>query len=447
MKAKIIIILSFILSVNVFSQQDKFQPSKLYIDSKYDEMFFLHIIALPSDNSDSTDIYLCYTFCYISLVFQKTDDDKYYAIPEMEVTFKDSEGITRKRFITNDTIIADNYNATQQKENNYSNVVKFSLANDNYKVVAKFNNSKSRTSTIEHTISKYSDDNKLVNMFLLPCTQTDYFDVIIPYNSFSSNNNCVPFSSNNFTIFIPTKSNNRDYTFTIEKVESKNELNWKPFEILEGIVDNMKERIDRMYSWVFDKNLHTGNTYYFNFKDFITISIYNSREISFIPGKYILTISDNNNIKTQFAFEVKWYNMPKSLASPMYALEQMHLILTDEEYKNMKNKNKNEVFANIMKYWNTRQYRTYSGSNYTTAMIEFFDRVDYAEVNFRTLTQKDGAKSDRGKVYILNGSPNEITTNIKNKKTNEIWYYKKLNKKYIFEIVSVGNYKLVNIEE
>jgi GWxTD domain-containing protein len=80
-------------------------------------------------------------------------------------------------------------------------------------------------------------------------------------------------------------------------------------------------------------------------------------------------------------------------------------------------------------------------------MAEFFRRVDAAEENFKTLTQKEGAKSDRGKIYILNGAPDKITNEVKDKSSLEIWHYDKLKTNYFFEIVSVGNYKLVKILE
>ncbi|MCL2039957.1 MAG: GWxTD domain-containing protein [Bacteroidetes bacterium] len=440
MKAKIIIILSFILSANVFCQPT---IKNHLVD---DEVFFVNIIVTPSYYPSAINIYVFYTFSYSGIVFQKTDNNKYYAIPEIEVTFKDSEGITRKRFISNDTILVDDYESTQKKIY-FSNSTEFELAKDDYKVVAKFNNSKTRTSPIEHTISKPLGD----NMFILTDRSSNKGrdTLYVPYST-----NCVPYNASSFDIFIPHgmgKYEYRDYIYipqinnikcVIEKKEySKNELNWGTFEKIETSF-NLSE-YDIVYGPPKGRIVVLGGN------DYIVACLNAKFQIdshNFTPGKYTLSVVRNEEIVKQFPFEVKWYNMPKSLSDPIYALEQMHLILTDDEYKNMKSKDKNEVFANIIKYWNSRIIGVPKG-NYSTEMVEFFDRVDYAEINFRTLTQKEGAKSDRGKVYILNGNPNEITTTIKDKKTNEIWYYNKLNKKYIFEIVSVGNYQLVNIEE
>ena len=35
---------------------------------------------------------------------------------------------------------------------------------------------------------------------------------------------------------------------------------------------------------------------------------------------------------------------------------------------------------------------------YNEEMAEYFSRVDYAFYNFQTINQKDGAKTDRGKI-------------------------------------------------
>jgi GWxTD domain-containing protein len=421
-----ILILSFIFSINIFSQL----PKNYILDN---EVFYTNIIAIPSYNQDSIDVLLYYTFFYSGLVFQKINDNKYFAIPELEATFKDNEGIIRKRFISNDTIFVSTFEQTQEKSY-YSNFIQFHLANNDYKIVCKLNNLKQRPNPIEYAVFKYSNKNKLKNMFILNFENPNYK----PFYS----NNCVPFDASSFSIFIPVvKSDNKNYNYTIEKQESKNnELNWATFDKIQGKFELIKDAIFEMKN----NELQLVNTTDSeNMSSFITANI-SMNQHNFTQGKYVLTIT-NSDIQQQFDFEIKWYNMPKSLLDYMYAVEQMYLILTDEEYKQIKNSDKNEIFSNIFKYW--KRHDPTPTTEYNEAMAEFFNRVDYAEINFRTLTQKEGAKSDRGKIYILNGKPDEITTTIKDKKTNEVWSYKKLNKKYIFEIVSVGNYKLVKIEE
>jgi hypothetical protein len=80
-------------------------------------------------------------------------------------------------------------------------------------------------------------------------------------------------------------------------------------------------------------------------------------------------------------------------------------------------------------------------------MFEYFRRVDYAFFNFQSVSQKDGADTDRGKIYILNGKPGSVERNLVGDKSFELWTYEKMKKVYTFELVSNGNFKLTSIKD
>jgi GWxTD domain-containing protein len=166
----------------------------------------------------------------------------------------------------------------------------------------------------------------------------------------------------------------------------------------------------------------------------------------FSPANYSINIKNNQtNQERNFAFEVRWNDIPLSLSDPEIAAENMHLILTDSEFRQLRRGNRTEVFNNILVFW--RQKDPTPGTEYNEAMSEYFRRVDFAAVNFETITQREGAKSDRGKVHILNGFPDRIENIMHERRSREIWFYEQLQKKYIFDLVSVGVFRLVAIEE
>ena len=67
-------------------------------------------------------------------------------------------------------------------------------------------------------------------------------------------------------------------------------------------------------------------------------------------------------------------------------------------------------------------------------MAEYFNRADYAFFNFKTIYEKDGAKTDRGKIYILYGAPDDVKNTMNEKgEAQEIWIYHKLRKQFTFE--------------
>jgi GWxTD domain-containing protein len=78
-------------------------------------------------------------------------------------------------------------------------------------------------------------------------------------------------------------------------------------------------------------------------------------------------------------------------------------------------------------------------------MTVYFQRVDYAFANFRTLKEENGALTDRGKIYILYGKPSNVERSLApGGPPKETWTYGSLNREFIFEDPSrQGNYKLI----
>ena len=66
-------------------------------------------------------------------------------------------------------------------------------------------------------------------------------------------------------------------------------------------------------------------------------------------------------------------------------------------------------------------------------MSEYYTRVDYATKEFAAIGSKNGANSDRGKIYIKFGKPQKIErASDDNGWVVETWIYAKSNKKFIF---------------
>jgi hypothetical protein len=80
-------------------------------------------------------------------------------------------------------------------------------------------------------------------------------------------------------------------------------------------------------------------------------------------------------------------------------------------------------------------------------MVEYFKRVDYAYFNFQTIQESDGAKTQRGKIYILYGNPDEIKTELISNNAREIWTYNRIKKQFIFENTAPGVYELAEVKD
>lgn len=155
-------------------------------------------------------------------------------------------------------------------------------------------------------------------------------------------------------------------------------------------------------------------------------------------------VSDRNSATQQFS--VRWLDMPQSLTNLELAVKAMQYITTDSEYDRLQSGNRTARIKAFEDFWKQRDPTP--ATAYNEMMAEYFRRVDYAVTAFGTLKEADGAFTDRGKVYILNGAPSHIERFLQpNSIPKEVWTYDSQKKKFYFEDPSrQGNYKLVLVE-
>jgi GWxTD domain-containing protein len=79
-------------------------------------------------------------------------------------------------------------------------------------------------------------------------------------------------------------------------------------------------------------------------------------------------------------------------------------------------------------------------------MEEFYSRIDYAAMEFRGITKNNGLSTDRGKVYIRYGKPDEIERSSNDLGyVVETWIYSTPNQKFVFvDQQGTGNFILIN---
>ncbi len=166
-------------------------------------------------------------------------------------------------------------------------------------------------------------------------------------------------------------------------------------------------------------------------------------------GHYILKIhfAGNDTATIRRPFTVRWLDMPMSLTNLDFAVKAMQYITTDSEYDRLQSGSRTTRIEEFEDFWKQRDPTP--ATAYNEMMAEYFRRVDYTETAFRTLKEENGALTDRGKVYILNGAPSNIERLLQpNSVPKEVWTYASLKKKFYFEDPSrQGNYKLVLAEQ
>lgn len=104
----------------------------------------------------------------------------------------------------------------------------------------------------------------------------------------------------------------------------------------------------------------------------------------------------------------------------------------------------------LVEFWKKRDTSPETPQNETK--IEFFTRVEYSNNNFKSLIQKKGWRSDKGRVYVLFGPPSEIERHPYEVETKpyEIWYYNEIEGGVIFvfsDYSGFSDYRLIHSDK
>ena len=137
-----------------------------------------------------------------------------------------------------------------------------------------------------------------------------------------------------------------------------------------------------------------------------------------------------------------------TLSSPEETIEQISLIATDHEIRAMEDAledSAGKLDSLIEEFWNSRDPTPMTETN--EVKQTFYERLAAANKKFNEF--KEGWRTDRGKVYIIYGEPDEIERHPFDPgyKAYEIWYYYYLRKTFYFvDYIGDGTYELVREE-
>jgi GWxTD domain-containing protein len=164
---------------------------------------------------------------------------------------------------------------------------------------------------------------------------------------------------------------------------------------------------------------------------------------------YKLTIEtrqDTLKSLKEFTFNVIWPLQPRSLSNFKLAVNALKYIATEEEIDQMTSSSYGKSTKAFRNFWQKRNPDTTNA--YNPAMAEYYRRVDETINRFSSSNDTDGYHTDRGRIFILFGSPSIINRLLKpNKPHTEIWTYEKLKQRFTFtDQNKSGNYILVKTE-
>jgi GWxTD domain-containing protein len=152
------------------------------------------------------------------------------------------------------------------------------------------------------------------------------------------------------------------------------------------------------------------------------------------PGSFRLEIEYSlGRIKQtqEHQFRVIWPFRPVSLSDPDLAVEVLRHIATDQQIYDMQSGSAAHRAEAFHQFWRTKDPDTTTA--YSEVMAEYYYRVDEAMRKFSTPGEGDGYKTDRGRVYILYGPPEQTDHLLQpGSAPTEVWTYGRIKKRFVF---------------
>lgn len=171
-----------------------------------------------------------------------------------------------------------------------------------------------------------------------------------------------------------------------------------------------------------------------------------------VPGQYVLVVearSKHEKVMARQGFFVQYTEAPFSLKafekSRAY-FRPLKYIAPDNVFSKIKKASDEERVQLIEHFWKERDPTPETEEN--ELKDEFYRRVEFTLRNFSVATDaRPGWNTDRGKIYIIYGPPSEVQRRSVDIGSNpyEVWYYRKIDKRFVFlDKSGFGDYRLVH---
>ena len=443
------ILVLLICMTNITYSQNQMDKSAYY---KFGKRLYFVFTYNYNPQSDSVEVTTFLKIPYMFLRFEKDKNSKiesFISKPRIELEFIDTNDIIRKRESLELTISTKNYSELNNKDKFYYNKMTTKLPAHVFQPqIRLYDNEKTKLMEKKLNKIKLNDlkngKNSLPPIMTSKNNSTDTSSRTIQILEGNAN-----FSSNDLDILIPYYDNSKPskLNYSIEYLDTKNTFpGWENNIKVNG---QIFPQYDQSINITFDENNNPSIKLQ---KVKLDSTPSGLLEIFFnadktVPGNYVLNIwKDKSKDTIRLNFAIEWENMPLSLRNPEYACEMMYYILTDDEYNSMKSGSSKEILKKIFEYWKTKDPTKFTIYNET--MYEYFRRVDQAFYNYQTFNEKDGAKTERGKIFILNGTPDLVVRDINREgKPLEKWTYNRLKKVFTFDSDPSGTMFVSSVDD
>ena len=176
--------------------------------------------------------------------------------------------------------------------------------------------------------------------------------------------------------------------------------------------------------------------------------IHTVKDISLGLGNYKITVvildsSSNKVAAVDKSFISRWVGIPAAIQDLNKAVDQLVYIATPTDMSFIEDsENQDEKIERYLDFWKKKDPTPNTDEN--ELFNEYYRRISYANENFSHYIE--GWRSDRGMVFIILGSPNNVDRHPFDleSKPYEVWQYYELNRSFVFvDETGFGDYRLV----
>jgi GWxTD domain-containing protein len=388
--------------------------------------------------NDYHKVYYLYKIPYYKLVFERDNSNIFESSFEIELEIKNSNQQVVQRKLESHSIQTSQFEETISKQSFYYGFIKIELTRDSFFVRIILNDLKSNRSfaAVHQKIDLVSFAG-LQNWLVVK--SNNYLDDSLDVEVFGK---AIPHSAKVYDLLF-NPSFNIDDIKTVLVTGRDSIVTDLKFQKIRFLRDQTFKVSNNNLSLVFhhdNSNDYFSDTIDDKFIEFLLLKNVNQK---LYEGDYKIKILDSKSqVLNEFPVIVRWFDKPRSLQDLDLALEMIELMEDDKKFKtyfSSEEAKKNR----LLDYWKSKDPTLNTAFN--ELMNEFYLRVDFAQQEFIAVAQKNGAYTDRGKIFILNGKPDKIErlTNSQGR-VIEQWYYNNPQRSFKFiDSKGDGNFKLM----
>jgi GWxTD domain-containing protein len=420
MKYILLFAILFLLAGNIYTQ------SKRNENSKGKKISFLEKNVIYGDST--AHIFISYRIPYKLLVFEKNNGE-YFGRMSLDLNIQQAGKIVLRQS-SSKGVQEDSYDKTKSSTDYIEGIIQFDLKKGEYAVIPYLNFIKGDESIQLDSVHIQPIDfenGKILSPIIVKretenCGKQYGFRLI-------NTSNTIPFSSSDYTLLIPAV-NESISSINVLIEQDKKEIIKKDVNKFITAAFTLTECNGHI---VIDSSSHEKKIKYFLLDGFSS---------SLNEGSANFRIRTSDEKPSEFNREVFWSNKPKSLMNPEFAIQLLDIIAGKAKVDTMLDANEKNYENELNNFWAVKNPNKSIIFNELEA--EFYHRADYAAENFKTIDNNNGSKSDRGKIYIRYGKPDEIKRDYSNPNAIvEVWKYNRVDKEFIFtDISGLGNYTL-----